>query len=52
MLSNQPGPLAYSVYSPSISFKDRLFLGVSFDLEVSVRPTIFNPYGMCCGQAG
>lgn len=45
-----PGLLACSVYS-SISFKERLFLGVSFDLEVSVKPTIFNPYGMHCGMS-
>lgn len=41
-----PGLLAYSVYSSSIGFKEGLFLEVSFDLEVSVKPTIFNPYGM------
>lgn len=46
-----PGLLAFSVYSSSISFKERLFLGVSFDLEVSVKPTIFNPYGMRCGTS-
>lgn len=46
-----PGLLAYSVYSPSISFKEGLFLEVSFDLEVSVKPTIFNPYGMHRGRS-
>lgn len=46
-----PAPLAYSVYSPSLSFKERLFLEVSFDLEVSVKPTIFNPYGMHHGMS-
>lgn len=46
-----PGLLACSVYSSSINFKERLFLGVSFDLEVSVKPTIFNPYGMHCGMS-
>lgn len=43
--------LACSVYSSSISFKERVFLEMSFDLEISVKAARFNPYGMRCGRS-
>lgn len=43
--------LAYSVYSSSISFKESVFLEMSFDLEISVKPAGLNPYGMHCGTS-
>lgn len=45
------GLLVHSVYSSNMGFKERLFLEVSFDLEVSINPTRFNPYGMHCGTS-